>query len=246
MKQLKIWLLLGIILFASCNNEDAWDLFKTAGPIITENRETSAFKSIEMMDRVNVTLVQDTIERIVLSGPKNLLAEVSTMVNNGVLKIRDNNNFNWVRSYDNEILATIHVKSLKKIYYEGIGNITSSNQINSDTLRIISQQSSGDINLNIAVDYFYCYFNQSLVYMNLSGTAKRAHYQISGTGFLDCENIETINCSTHNQGSGDIIANCSNYFSGIIEGSGNVLYTGNPKQTAFELIGRGNGEFIEF
>ncbi|MFP4555250.1 MAG: head GIN domain-containing protein [Bacteroidales bacterium] len=246
MKRLEIILFLFPLLFTSCDKEDAWDIIKTSGPVVTEEREVSSFSEIEVTDRINIILVQDTVEKIILSGPKNLLAKVSTTNNYSTLKIRDNNNFNWVRSFDNEIVATVHVKSLKKIYYEGVGNITSNNKLVSDSLIIISQQSSGDINLSIAVDYFYCYFNQSLVYMNLRGTANRAHLQISGTGFLDCETLQTINCSTQNQGSGDIIANCSNYFSGIIEGSGNVLFTGNPNQTAFKYFGRGSGEFIEF
>ena len=246
MKQLKIILLLFPLLFSSCNNEDAWDIFKTAGEQITEERDIEPFNKLEMLDRINVILVQDTLERLTISGPKNLLPKVSTLVKNGCLIIKDTNRFNWVRSYDHEITATVHVQTLNHIYYEGIGDITSANQLVVDSLTIISQESAGDIWLNINVHYFYCYFNKSLVYMNLSGNAHRAHLQINGTGFLHCEGLLTSTCSVQNQGSGDITANCTNYFSGIIEGSGNILFTGNPNQRVFVYKGRGSGQFIEF
>jgi hypothetical protein len=239
-----------ILLFSSlliaCNSEDAWDFLKAAGKTITIEREVSQFSEIEMVDRVDVVLVQDTLEKVILTGPKNLISKVSTAVKNNSLKIVDNNKYNWVRGYDNTITATIHIKYLKSIYYEGVGNITSQNEIISDSLTIDSQMSSGDINLNIVTEYFHCYFDQSMVNMTINGTSEGAHLQISGTGFLRCANLKTGSCFVHNQGSGDIIAFSSGYIAGIIEGSGNVLYTGNPNQTEFIYKGRGSGSFIEF
>jgi hypothetical protein len=247
MKKVNIGLIILLSsLLIACNSEDAWDFFKTAGKTVTIEREVSQFTEIELVDRIDVVIVQDTIEKIFLNGPKNLISKVSTVVKNNSLKIVDNNNYNWVRGYNNTITATVHIKHLKSIYYEGVGNISSQNDIISDTLIIDSQMSSGDINLDIVTKYFHCYFNQSMVNMTINGTSEGAHLQISGTGFLRCANLITGSCFTHNQGSGDIIAYSSGYIAGIIEGSGNVLYTGNPNETVFIYKGRGSGSFIEF
>ncbi len=230
------------LLLIACG-EDKWDFLKDAGKTVTVEREVDAFNEIKLVDRVDI---QDTIEKFILTGPENLLAKVSTSIKNGSLKIVDNNSYNWYRGFNFTITATIHIKEINRIYYEGIGNITTENQLVTDTLYVESIKSSGNINLNIDVDYFHCFFNHSMVDFNAVGNALGAHLQINGTGFLRCENLITSSCFVHNQGSGDIIANSAGYLAGIIEGLGNVLYTGNPHETVFEYKGRGSGSFIEF
>lgn len=235
---------LAFFLFAGCEN--AWDLFQSAGENVSIERDITGYNEIYMIDRVNVNLVQDTCEKIILEGPKNLLTNVTTKVNNGRLKIIDNNNYGWINGFDHTITATVHIKNLNRIYYEGIGNLTALNQIVTDSLFVESIKSSGDIFLNVEADYFYCFFNHSMVDFNAEGNAYRAHLQINGTGFLRCENLVTSSCFVHNQGSGDIIAYSNGYIAGIIEGAGDVLYTGNPHERVFIYKGRGTGSFIEF
>ncbi len=246
MNRLILFIPLLLIVLPSCDSEDAWDIFKTAGKIVTVEREVESFVKIEMLDRVNLEIYQDTVEKLYIKGPQNLLSKVSTTVKDSILYIVDNNTFNWVRDYDHKITAKVHVKHLKRIYYEGIGNISTLNQLISDSLVIRSFQSSGSINLNINLGYFHCYFNQSLVDLNVSGTANKVHAQINGTGFLYCHELITSWCRAFNQGAGDIYVYSSGFLSGVIEGSGNVYYTGNPNHTVFEYIGRGDGSFIEF
>lgn len=245
MKYFKL-IALGLTLMVFMGCEDSWDLFQSEGENVTIEREIGSFNEIFLIDRVNAIIVQDTIEKFHLSGPKNLLTKVSTKIDNGCLKIIDNNSYGWVSGFDHSITATVHIKNLNRIYYEGIGNITSENQIVTDTLSIVSIKSSGDINLNINVDFFYCFFNHSMVDLNAEGNASGAHLQINGTGFLRCENLVTGSCFVHNQGSGDIIAHSIGYIAGIIEGSGNVYYTGSPNETVFIYKGRGSGLFVEF
>ncbi len=235
-----------VIALMSCDSESAWDIFKTAGKTISEERDVEPFGKIELLDRVNLEIFQDTMYKLVLTGPQNLLPKISTRVENGTLTITDNNTFNWVRDYEHRVTARVHVEHLDRIYYEGIGKISTSNRLTGDTLIIRSYQSSGSIDLDVTLKYFHCYFDQSLVDLHIAGTANRVHAQINGTGFLYCHELITPHCIAFNQGAGDIYVYASNYLHGIIEGSGNVFYTGNPSSTEFRYIGRGSGRFIPF
>ncbi|HNS31308.1 MAG TPA: head GIN domain-containing protein [Tenuifilaceae bacterium] len=246
MNKLIVFFTLVAITLASCDSKSAWDILKTAGKTVSEEREIEPFGKVELLDRVNLDICQDTAYKLILTGPKNLLPKISTRVEDGTLTIADNNSCNWVRDYEHRITAKVHVKQLNRIYYEGIGNITTTNKLTVDTLIIRSFQSAGSINLDVTLKYFHCYFDQSLVDLHIAGTANRVHAQINGTGFLYCHELITPHCVAFNQGSGDIYVYASNYLHGIIEGSGNVFYTGNPSSTEFRYIGRGSGRFVPF
>lgn len=246
MNKLIVFFTLVAIALVSCDSESAWDIFKTAGITVTEERDVEPFCKVELLDRVNLEICQDTAYKLILTGPKNLMPKISTRVEDGTLTIADNNSCNWVRDYEHRVTTKIHVKQLKRIYYEGVGNITTINRLTVDTLIIRSFQSAGSINLDVDLNYFYCHFDQSLVDLHIAGTANSVHVQISGTGFIYCHELITPCCVAFNQGSGDIYVYASDYLYGVIEGSGNVFYTGNPSDTEFTYIGRGSGRFIPF
>lgn len=220
--------------------------FDSTGKTTTIERTADGIHSIKMLDRINVEIIQDTINRLYLTGPENYLPKVNTTYSDGQVIIKDNNGYGWYSGYDVTITVTIHITHLKQIYYEGIGNITSLNTLVTDSLRVISQKSSGDISLDINANYFYCYFKQSAADVSVTGTAPRTHLQINGTGFIRCSELLSSHCWVHNQGSGDIYAYASSSISGIIEGVGNVFYTGNPSYTSLVVKGRGIGKFIEY
>ncbi|HDP54890.1 MAG TPA: DUF2807 domain-containing protein [Bacteroidetes bacterium] len=239
-----IWvILIGVSLIqTSCITS----LFDTAGKFTTIERNADSIIGIKMYDRVNVEIIQDTVNKLFITGPENYLSRVTTSFEMGSLTIEDNNSYGWYTGYDIELTVTVHVTRLKSIYYEGVGNIFSANTLVTDSLKIRSEKSAGDINLHINASYIYCYFNQSAVDAKMFGNATRAHLQINGTGFIRCHDLLTNYCWVHNQGSGDIFANASSSISGIIEGAGNVFYTGNPTNSSFAIQGRGTGEFIEY
>ncbi|MDD2195911.1 MAG: DUF2807 domain-containing protein [Bacteroidales bacterium] len=220
--------------------------FDLAGKTVTIERTVDSIYYINILDRVNVEIIQDTVNRLYLTGPENYLPKVNTTYSNGKITIEDKNSYGWYTGYDVNLTATIHVTHLKDIYYEGIGNITSQNTLVTDSLRVISEKSSGNISLDINANYFYCYFNQSAVDISVTGTAPRTHLQINGTGFIRCSEVLSTHCWVHNQGSGDIYAYANSSISGIIEGAGNVLYTGNPSYTSLVVKGRGTGKFIGY
>jgi len=235
-----------IILFSLSQTSCITNYFDSAGKTTTIERPVDSIYSIRMLDRINVEIVQDTVNRLYLTGPENYLSKISTTYNEGKITIEDKNSYGWYSGYDITLTATMHVTHLKRIYYEGIGNITSLNTLITDSLRIRSEESSGNIYLDINTNFFYCYFNQSAVDMEVTGVAPHTHLQINGTGFIRCSELFGSHCWVHNQGSGDIYAYSSNSISGIIEGAGNVFYTGSPASTSFEVRGRGTGKFIEY
>ena len=240
------FLFLVTLIVVSCDREDAWDFLKTAGEYVTEERDVEPFNSVFLLDRVNLEIIQDTINKLTLSGPKNLLAKITTDTYLGTLGIIDQNTFNWVRGYDHKITATIHVTRLTKIYYEGIGDIKTINTLKTDSLTLTSKQGSGDVNLSLEVGYVYCYFDQSISDVTLKGTASMVHVQINGKGFIRSHELITPWCRAFNQGSGDIYAYSSDFLHGMIEDSGNIFYTGRPTNVHFDYLGRGSGYFFEF
>ena len=68
---------------------------------VTEYRDVNQpFTVVSMFNNVNVKLVHDRHPHLELTCPKNLIEKVTTEVNNDTLVIRNENNFNWIRSFD--------------------------------------------------------------------------------------------------------------------------------------------------
>jgi len=106
---IKINVLFAIMLFMlSCNKENAPDCFKRAGEYSTVTRMTEPFSSIELNDYIQIELYDTTIYFVEITAPRNLLPEIETSVNNGRLKIVNNNTCNLVRSFKNKITVRIY------------------------------------------------------------------------------------------------------------------------------------------
>ena len=68
------------------------------------------------MHNVNLYLRQANENKLVLESGTNLMAKIITEVNsNGVLEIRNENQCNWVRSYDKPINVYLEFKDLDSL-----------------------------------------------------------------------------------------------------------------------------------
>ena len=115
------------LMAASCSKVDA--LFSNGEPI-TEQREIDhRFIAISMYNNVNVKLVHDSHPRLELTCPVNLIGKVTTEIDGDTLYIKNENEYNWLRSYDYSIDLTVYYDSLRQINFASVGDLYSSDPI---------------------------------------------------------------------------------------------------------------------
>lgn len=102
----------------------------TNGEPVTEHRNLGQrFETVCIYNNVNVKLVNSDGQGIEVTCPENLIEKVTTEVKGDSLIIKNENDFNWLRSYDYSIDLTVYYDSLREITYASIGDLRCTDSI---------------------------------------------------------------------------------------------------------------------
>lgn len=102
----------------------------TNGEPVTEHRNLGQrFETICIYNNVNVKLVNSDRQGIELTCPENLIEKVTTEVKGDSLIIKNENDFNWLRSYDYSIDLTVYYDSIREITFASIGDLCCTDSI---------------------------------------------------------------------------------------------------------------------
>jgi putative autotransporter adhesin-like protein len=222
------------------NDEEPGRCFKSIGDVAVEDRLLTGFNRIEVEDKINIILTQDTVESVEVEAGSNLIPHILTRVDTGTLFISDDNTCNWLRSYDTELNVLVSVKDLREIKFTASGNITSTNSLIVNNLLIQQWDGSGSINLNVIADTCNVIMHTGSGDITISGTANYCYLYSSATGWGDCSKLVATNAFGHNNGIADIRISASNRLAATIQQTGSIYYTGNPSKIKLEDAAAGN------
>ena len=245
MRQRKIHkLLLGVLAATllcvqGCQKSALPDCFMSTGEIVKENRNHGYFHAVKLYDNINLHLIPAGDPGITLEAGRNLMGKLETYVDeDSVLIIRNNNRCNWVRSYDKPVNAYLAVRDLRSIEYRSIGDITCSDTIRQDSLRIDVWEGAGTINLDVHTGKCEANIHYGTAVVVLHGITRQGYYYQLGAGKILAESLLAEQVYLRNWGSNDMYAWATKYMAAEIKGLGNVYYRGNPDINA-SILGEG-------
>lgn len=135
------------MIFAACKKENAFDCFKSNGDEITITRDVGTFKNIKIFQKIDLRVKQGNEFKLELTAGKNLLSNISTVNNNGIITVKNNNECNFVRGYKKHITVTITVPKIDRVENHGVGTIRFDENFVQDSIFILAEN-SGDTYLN--------------------------------------------------------------------------------------------------
>lgn len=202
MRPYLLFLLPVLFLFASCDKER----IKGEGAIVTETRNISYFRSVEANGSTYVTIVPDTMYKVVVRGYQNLVPVYETRLsgNRLILEYDDNKN---VRN-DN-ITVEVHCPSSERITLNGSGQVILRPGFSGHSL-VTDVNGSGRIDVQ-------------------GGDFDVIDAEINGSGTVDALDATCGTAYAKITGSGDIYVYVTRYLDATIIGSGTVRYQGNPR-----------------
>lgn len=216
--------------FSSCKKAPL-----TVGPIVTQIRELPDFNELRVYDNINLSLVRSDTCYIVITTGKNIIDNVTTDVNGGVLSLCNTTTLNWIRPYDYELNATLYFKDIKKLVFSASGTLTSENNYTGplnpgDFYRLDVDESSGDIDLNINdCDDFYVFYKFGVSRLTIHGQNNRnLTVNKKSYGIIDAQNYEAQSVNISNRSQGDCYINASELIKARIDHCGNIYYKGDP------------------
>lgn len=205
----------------------------TIGKTIVQHRELKPFSTLVVNNDINLTLVRDDSCYIEISAGENIIDNITTVVDNGILTIKNDNKISWIRTYDYRIDATLHFTDINKLIFSACGELRTKNQFNAEgshyTIEIYD--GSGDIFMelnnceNLEVNYRY-----GTSQLNLFGEGnKHLNIHKKSYGLIHAENYVADSVAITNQSTGDCWVKADEYLKARIEHLGNIYYNGEPE-----------------
>lgn len=234
-----ILLLMVIMGTNSCTKSDPTDCFKSTGAETTVTRSTGIFDKIILNDNVNLVLTQSSSQSISIKGGKNLLKKVKTDINDGALNIENQNSCNWMRSFDKEITVYVNVNQLHEIEYNGSGDISCTNTIISDSLKLNVWEGAGNVDIKVETERNFIYFHIGTADINYSGVCHLSYVTLSSFGPIKAENLQSAFTYIANNGSNNCYIQANTRIEANIGGLGDIYYRGDP-EIIINKTGEGN------
>jgi hypothetical protein len=222
------YLLLSLI-SGSCEKSPLPDCFKSTGKVERETRDLEYFHGLKLYDNINLQLIPAAETSLTLEAGRNLLGKIDTYVNeDSILIIRNNNTCNWVRSYEKPINVYLRVRDLQTIEYRSIGDLSCSDTLRQDSLRIDVWEGAGTIDLGVNLKKCEANIHYGTAVIELSGITRQGYYYQLGAGQINASGLRAEQVYIRNWSSNDLFSWATKYLSAEIKGLGNVYYRGNP------------------
>lgn len=215
--------------------------FNAAAQSVT--REVSGYTGVECNGPFNVRVKIDGTETLKLDVDADALADITTEVEGGILKVSFKNG--W-KNHRNLKRADIYItaKSLNYLGNGGSGNTILDGTVTGDNAKL-AVSGSGNMraavkaqNLELAVSG-----SGGLI---TTGSAENADVRVSGSGEIDAKKLTTQNLSAKISGSGSVSIIANQTVSARVSGSGSVEYAGSAKITESHTSGSGRVNKVDF
>ncbi len=233
-----------VILFAgikSCKKAEDRQCFKSTGSIVSQEIGLPSFTKIDLNERIEYCLVQDSVFKVVLNGGENLLNDVKMSVSNDRLTITNENKCNFLRSYKKVIKAEIHFIDLTEINYRGTEVLTNIDTLNLPWLTLAILNSSGSVKLNLKSSSIFASASGGYGDFQLSGEVNYANLYIDNNGFCNTYDLnvkDSIRVVSNTMGA--MMVNSNNtVLKADIKNGGNIFYKGVPSNIILNKIGKG-------
>lgn len=213
---------------------------QSTGSNSTETRTVSAFSQIELYNNLDLVLHTDTFYHLSVTAGSQLIDGVKTDVENGVLKLRNINRCNWLRSFKNKFVVEVWVKSLDNItIYDASANIDFTDTLNQPEFRLDSWSSTGEYNLKLN-----CTAATLALHTGPADIYAQGHIGVSsvysvGYGKIDLRDVQSDDIYVTNGGTNDLYINAAKRIGAQLTYVGNIYYIGNPTRVDEKFTNKG-------
>jgi hypothetical protein len=214
-------------------------LFSFAMAAQTEVREVGNFTKLDVIGSFEVWLVDGKPGTVTIEGDKEAMEFITTKVKGGVLTIVPPKSKTNV-SYDfSGVVIKVPVATLNEIAFKGSGSVTGKETIRQDIK--LSLFGSGSIDVDVQAGNVEALATGSGD-ITLNGKVSNFKCEILGSGDIKAQDLESSSVSVSVNGSGNANVNSKKEIIGMINGSGDILYTGDPVKKEFKRNGSGDSK----
>ena len=241
MKQLVVYIFI-LSIVAACKKPEERTCFKRTGEIDTLELTLGSFDKLFLHEHLEYELIQDSLDKVVLVGGKNLLGEIQLTVTEKLLDISNHNRCNFLRDYQKKVKAEIHFTNIINIHFEGTETLVNRDTLQFDWLTFLIRDGAGPVKLNFNAQYVNAIVSHGWGDFTFKGKVNHANLNVRSNGYCDTYGMKVLDSLTvisNTQGSVRVNANGAK-LKAQTEADGNILYKGAPSSIQFNQIGSGS------
>jgi len=231
-------LILITIFFFTCKSDI--DCLKSTGNNIIKNQKVKPFKSITLMDNIDLEIYNMADSIVKIKAGENLINKIKIENLGDELIISNGNTCNWVRDLSHAVTVKIGInQNLLSINHKGYGKIISIDTIHIPYLLIGSFESGGNFDLKINNNFISIYTNSHAL-INIEGKSEELNLRNDGIGRITAEKLKAKKINAKNDGSNEVRVFPIEKLIATITQNGNILYYNEPKELIKSISGSGN------
>jgi len=233
--------LIGLLHFSSCKKEEDRNCIKSIGELSSKEILLENFSQIFMGPHLRYKLVQDGVNKVVITGGKNLLNEIEATIENQKLTIENLNKCAFLRSYDEEVEVEIHFTDLSEIHFEGSREVVCADTLEFTNFKLSIREGAGAFNLILNANSLNIVVATAWGNFNVSGNVNFANIQVSSNGFGNTNGLHVMNelvVVSNTAGKVEVNADQCDLLAET-NSSGSIFYKGVPNLIQFNNYGSG-------
>ena len=217
----------------------------SVGKTITQSRPLPYFDKVEIYDDISLTFVKSDTCYMEITTGENLIDNISADVCDSVLKLKNDNILDWLRTYDYTLHARLYFKDINNVLISTSGSVNTENQFNSDTIynphpgdtldyplmyRFEVDGGSGDVDItlnNCPYLYFVYQYGTSNVNIHGENNSFLKIYKRS-FGTVDALDYDAERVTVTSESKGDCYVSVKDRLVTRINSLGNIYYKGEP------------------
>ena len=234
------------LILVSCNGDNVPACFRNAGDVVRETADVPEFTAITVFENLNVVLKQGDEQLVEVETGEYLLNDVSAVVEDNRLVLRNDSSCNYVRDYG---LTTVYITSPNiteirsstglPISSDGVLDYPSLNLIAESFNNPETETTDGSFDLNLNSNSVRIVVN-GIAYFRLQGSTENFNVTVAaGDSRIEAEELVAESVTINHRGSNDVFVKPQQSLSGVIRGTGDVISVNRPAEVDIEELFNG-------
>lgn len=241
---LRFAVIISVFVFSACQKPENRACWKGTGKIVTNMISLPSFQTMELHQRLQIELIQDSLEFLEVQAGENLQHFIEWTVVDGKLEIWNKNKCAYLRYKTGDVKVKIHFKTLDKLIYWGSELLVAEDTIQADYLDVLMNDGAGDLDLTVHANAVNVVNPHGFSSISVRGMCKFLRLDIDGYGTFDTRALkvnDSIAVMYASNGTSFLDADQVKV-KAEFSSSGNVMYQGTP--SLIQKMRYGTGDLI--
>jgi len=211
---------------------------KGSGKEVAVARQVAAFSALRLDSSVDVQAHQGAVPSVTVHADDNIEPLIETVVDGDTLVVRTKKGSGYYSHH--KVMVDVVFTSLTAVQQRGSGDLHI-DKISGPKFES-SISGSGDLQIENAQVGAFTLSIAGSGDVVIAGTADEARFGIAGSGDINARNFAARKVNVSVSGSGDAHVNATEALEARVAGSGDVTYSGHPRDVSRHVSGSGSIE----